>query len=43
MCMNAVEALNCYPGLVRESHIEQKENDRAGFGVTLHIDYVKDY
>ena len=30
MSMNAVEALNCYHGLVRECYIEQKENDRAG-------------
>ena len=25
MSMNAVEALNCYHGLVRECYIEQKE------------------
>ena len=30
MSMNAVEALNCYHGLVRECYIEQKENDRTG-------------
>ena len=30
MSMNAVEALNCYHGLVRECCIEQKENEPSG-------------